>query len=95
MGSNKGNRRWSKVVLDTHPTHDLTGGQGQGRPHHQRVLLFKQIPRPPLIAPTHSQEVKGMADRIITVRSLLRKRLEGLGSKWTWNHVTDQIGMFA
>ena len=41
------------------------------------------------------QEVKGMADRIINVRSLLRKKLEGLGSKWTWDHVTDQIGMFA
>ena len=41
------------------------------------------------------QEVKGMADRIITMRSLLRERLEGLGSAWRWNHITDQIGMFA
>ena len=36
-----------------------------------------------------------MADRIISMRTLLRSNLEGLGSKWTWNHVTDQIGMFA
>lgn len=36
-----------------------------------------------------------MAERIITMRSLLRKDLEQLGSKWTWNHITDQIGMFA
>eukprot|EP00195_Chlamydomonas_chlamydogama_P012234 CAMPEP_0202901686 /NCGR_PEP_ID=MMETSP1392-20130828/14399_1 /ASSEMBLY_ACC=CAM_ASM_000868 /TAXON_ID=225041 /ORGANISM="Chlamydomonas chlamydogama, Strain SAG 11-48b" /LENGTH=435 /DNA_ID=CAMNT_0049588291 /DNA_START=25 /DNA_END=1332 /DNA_ORIENTATION=+ len=41
------------------------------------------------------QEVKGMADRIISMRSLLRKSLEDLGSHWTWNHITDQIGMFA
>ncbi len=41
------------------------------------------------------QEVKGMADRIITMRKLLRANLEGLGSKWTWTHITDQIGMFA
>jgi len=40
-------------------------------------------------------EVKGMADRIISMRKLLRENLENLGSKWTWNHVTDQIGMFA
>jgi len=41
------------------------------------------------------EEVKGMADRIISMRSLLRSNLEGLGSKWTWDHITDQIGMFA
>ncbi|GAX73582.1 hypothetical protein CEUSTIGMA_g1033.t1 [Chlamydomonas eustigma] len=40
-------------------------------------------------------EVKGMADRIMLVRALLRQKLEGLGSQWQWNHVTDQIGMFA
>ena len=40
------------------------------------------------------QEVKGMADRIITMRRLLRENLEGLGSTLPWNHITDQIGMF-
>jgi aspartate aminotransferase len=40
-------------------------------------------------------EVKGMADRIIKMRALLRENLEGLGSKRKWNHITDQIGMFA
>ncbi|TKX24073.1 aspartate aminotransferase-2 [Elsinoe australis] len=40
-------------------------------------------------------EVKGMADRIIKMRALLKENLEKLGSKHNWNHITDQIGMFA
>jgi len=40
-------------------------------------------------------EVKGMADRIITMRALLKKNLEDLGSKHDWSHITSQIGMFA
>ncbi|KAF4550245.1 Aspartate aminotransferase-like protein 3 [Elsinoe fawcettii] len=40
-------------------------------------------------------EVKGMADRIIKMRALLKGNLEKLGSKRNWNHITDQIGMFA
>jgi aspartate aminotransferase len=40
-------------------------------------------------------EVKGMADRIILMRTLLRKNLEELGSKNNWSHITSQIGMFA
>eukprot|EP01025_Chloroclados_australasicus_P056056 TRINITY_DN6886_c0_g1_i4.p1 TRINITY_DN6886_c0_g1~~TRINITY_DN6886_c0_g1_i4.p1 ORF type:complete len:422 (+),score=52.95 TRINITY_DN6886_c0_g1_i4:55-1266(+) len=39
-------------------------------------------------------EVKGMADRIISMRSVLRKNLEDLGSPFNWQHITDQIGMF-
>ena len=39
-------------------------------------------------------EVKGMADRIISMRSMLRGALEAAGSKLPWNHVTEQIGMF-
>jgi aspartate aminotransferase, mitochondrial len=40
-------------------------------------------------------EVKGMAERIITMRALLKKNLEDLGSKHDWSHITNQIGMFA
>lgn len=40
-------------------------------------------------------EVKGMADRIISMRALLKKELENLGSKHDWSHITSQIGMFA
>ena len=41
------------------------------------------------------QEVKGMAERIISMRSALKKNLEDLGSKHDWSHITNQIGMFA
>jgi aspartate/tyrosine/aromatic aminotransferase len=40
-------------------------------------------------------EVKGMAERIIRMRALLKTNLEKLGSKQDWSHITSQIGMFA
>lgn len=39
-------------------------------------------------------EVKGMADRIISMRDALKGGLEGCGSKLKWDHITSQIGMF-
>lgn len=39
-------------------------------------------------------ELKGMADRIISMRTLLHEALIKLGTPGTWNHVLDQIGMF-
>jgi aspartate aminotransferase len=40
------------------------------------------------------QDVKGMADRIISMRDLLKSNLEKEGSSQNWQHITDQIGMF-
>jgi aspartate aminotransferase len=39
-------------------------------------------------------EVKGMADRIITMRQTLVDNLRKEGSQHNWQHITDQIGMF-
>ena len=36
-----------------------------------------------------------VTDRIDSMRKLLRKNLEQIGAKGTWNHVTNQIGMFS
>lgn len=36
-------------------------------------------------------EVKGMADRIISMRALLKKHLEDLGSQHDWSHITSQV----
>ena len=36
-------------------------------------------------------EVKGMADRIIKMRALLKQNLEDLGSKNDWSHITSQV----
>eukprot|EP00413_Alexandrium_margalefii_P015319 CAMPEP_0204532074 /NCGR_PEP_ID=MMETSP0661-20131031/11527_1 /ASSEMBLY_ACC=CAM_ASM_000606 /TAXON_ID=109239 /ORGANISM="Alexandrium margalefi, Strain AMGDE01CS-322" /LENGTH=407 /DNA_ID=CAMNT_0051538289 /DNA_START=62 /DNA_END=1285 /DNA_ORIENTATION=+ len=41
------------------------------------------------------EELTGMANRILEVRSLLRSGLEKKGTPGTWNHITDQIGMFS
>merc|ERR1712066_974755 len=41
------------------------------------------------------KELSAMADRILEVRSLLRKGLEDKGTPGTWHHITDQIGMFS
>lgn len=32
-----------------------------------------------------------MADRIISMRALLKKNLEDLGSKHDWGHITSQV----
>lgn len=40
------------------------------------------------------QEVKFMADRIISVRTQLRDNLKKAGSSRDWSHITNQIGMF-
>lgn len=40
------------------------------------------------------QDVKGMADRIITMRTQLKEGLAKNGSTRNWQHITDQIGMF-
>lgn len=39
--------------------------------------------------------MKTMADRVLLMRSELRSRLESLGTPGTWNHITEQIGMFS
>lgn len=39
-------------------------------------------------------EVKGMADRIISMRKQLVENLKKEGSTHNWQHITDQIGMF-
>jgi aspartate aminotransferase len=40
-------------------------------------------------------QCKGMADRISLMRTLLRNKLAEVGSTKDWEHVTNQIGMFA
>ena len=39
-------------------------------------------------------EVKGMADRIIKMRTLLKENLEALGSTHDWGHITSQVWLF-
>jgi len=48
----------------------------------------------PVLKPQWLSEVKGMADRIMSMRDMLKAGLEAEGSTRNWNHVIDQIGMF-
>jgi len=40
-------------------------------------------------------ELKGMADRIITMREKLHSALKEVGAPGTWDHIISQIGMFS
>ncbi|KAF4521798.1 hypothetical protein B566_EDAN011383 [Ephemera danica] len=40
------------------------------------------------------KDVKGMAERIISMRTQLKENLVKEGSSRDWSHITDQIGMF-
>ncbi|KAF2113393.1 aminotransferase class I and II [Lophiotrema nucula] len=41
------------------------------------------------------EDLKTMSGRIIDMRKALRSKLEELGTPGTWNHITEQIGMFS
>ncbi|KAI0198068.1 pyridoxal phosphate-dependent transferase, partial [Astrocystis sublimbata] len=41
------------------------------------------------------ENLRMMAGRIIEMRKALRGKLEEMGTPGTWNHITDQIGMFS
>ncbi|KAF2098849.1 PLP-dependent transferase [Rhizodiscina lignyota] len=41
------------------------------------------------------EDLRTMSSRIIEMRKALRSKLEELGTPGTWNHITDQIGMFS
>uniref|UniRef100_A0A8L8Q7A9 Aspartate aminotransferase n=1 Tax=Heligmosomoides polygyrus TaxID=6339 RepID=A0A8L8Q7A9_HELPZ len=62
-------------------------------PIHGARIVTKILTDPTL----HKQwlvDVKGMADRIISMRVQLRDLLAKEGSTRNWQHITDQIGMF-
>jgi len=56
--------------------------------------IANEILSDPALKAQWVKEVKGMADRIISVRVALRDALKKEGSTRNWQHITDQIGMF-
>lgn len=60
--------------------------------HGAKIVSY--ILNDPTLQAEWRKEVKGMADRIITMRERLVKGLADAGSKKNWKHITDQIGMF-
>ncbi|EEC80783.1 hypothetical protein OsI_23308 [Oryza sativa Indica Group] len=58
------------------------------------ALIVSTILGDPELKSLWLKEVKGMADRIIGMRTALKENLEKLGSPMSWEHITNQIGMF-
>lgn len=49
-----------------------------------------------LFPPLHRKDnVKTMADRVLLMRDQLKAKLQELGTPGTWDHITQQIGMFS
>lgn len=63
-------------------------------PRHGARIVSTVLSDPQLTADFVSQ-CAGMADRINTMRSVLRQNLQDAGSTRDWSHITRQIGMFA
>jgi len=63
-------------------------------PRHGARVATEVMTNPELRA-QWLKDVKGMADRIISMRTQLRDGLAKNGSSRDWKHITDQIGMFA
>ncbi|PIK35143.1 putative aspartate aminotransferase, mitochondrial [Apostichopus japonicus] len=60
--------------------------------HGARIVA--EIMKSPELHGLWLNEMKGMADRIITMREQLKSNLAEEGSQRNWEHITDQIGMF-
>ena len=53
------------------------------------VVIFFVVVR------SRKDNVKTMADRVLLMRAQLKEKLQALGTPGTWNHITEQIGMFS
>ena len=63
-------------------------------PQHGALIVFKVLSN----ADNYKKwrdELAAVSKRIIEVRDLLRKKLEELKTPGTWEHITNQIGMFS
>lgn len=57
--------------------------------------IASRILNDPQLFAEWEQDLRTMSGRIQEMRKGLRARLEAKGTPGTWNHVTDQIGMFS
>lgn len=71
----------------------ITRGMYSNPPIHGARIVAEILSNPEL-KNQWLVEVKGMADRIISVRNKLKHLLANEGSTRNWEHITDQIGMF-
>ena len=63
-------------------------------PALQAARLVSTVLNDPALYSQWLVDVKGMADRIISMRTALKSGLEKEGSVHNWDHLVNQIGMF-
>jgi len=63
-------------------------------PRHGAFLVNRILTSPERKA-MWIKDLQKMSTRIVEMRSVLRSALEEKGTPGTWNHITDQIGMFS
>ncbi|CAJ0571435.1 unnamed protein product, partial [Mesorhabditis spiculigera] len=63
-------------------------------PAHGAKVVHKVLSDPVLCQQWHDA-IKTMSSRIREMRAALREHLEKLGTPGTWDHITQQIGMFS
>jgi aspartate aminotransferase, mitochondrial len=64
-------------------------------PPRHGARIVSTILQDPVLSQEFVEQCAGMAQRINTMRTVLRSNLEQLGSHHSWDHITKQIGMFA
>lgn len=64
-------------------------------PPRHGARIVTEILSDPQLSQDFVVQCAGMADRINSMRTLLRTNLEATGSTHSWDHITKQIGMFA
>lgn len=72
----------------------IVRGNYSNPPAHGARIVKRVLTDQKLFAEWQEQ-IKIMANRIIEVRKSLREKLEALNTPGSWNHITDQIGMFS
>ncbi|XP_059508959.1 aspartate aminotransferase, cytoplasmic [Stegostoma tigrinum] len=63
-------------------------------PAHGALVVMRTLSNPQLLAEWKGN-VKSMADRVLLMRAQLKEKLQKLGTPGTWDHLTQQIGMFS
>ncbi|XP_077992943.1 aspartate aminotransferase, cytoplasmic-like [Glandiceps talaboti] len=63
-------------------------------PNHGARVVATTLNNPALFS-EWKEHISTMADRVKAMRDALKQRLKALGTPGTWNHITDQIGMFS
>jgi len=68
--------------------------QAYSSPPKHGAAIVNTILTTPKLKAQWLKELETMASRIVNMRTALRSAIEKKGTPGTWNHITDQIGMF-